>query len=237
MIGATEFQAGALDKRYHGVVIGVVTSIVDPDNLGRVMVKFPWYDDQTQTMWCRVAYPYAGPGYGFFAVPEKDSEVLVAFDHGDMRIPYILGGLHNGVDKPATYRKEDDVRDEKLLRTRGGHQLLLRDTKSKTLIELTTSGGHKLEMDDAGKKVTLTTAAGEQVVLESGKVTVTAKQVTLNASKVELGPSASQSLIFGEAFMTLFNAHVHTSSIPGTPTSPPVTPMTPAVLSTISKTA
>ena len=48
---------------------------------------------------------YAGNGYGAFFVPEVGDEVLVAFTHGDMRMPIILGGLYNGVDKPVTYRR------------------------------------------------------------------------------------------------------------------------------------
>jgi uncharacterized protein involved in type VI secretion and phage assembly len=260
VIGATEFQAGALDKRYFGVVVGVVTRNADPDHEGCVSVKFPWYDDQTQTEWCRVVYPYAGPGHGFLAVPEKDSEVLVAFEHGDMRRPYVLGGLFNGVDAPPTYRDEDDIRDEKLLRTRGGHRLLFRDTKNDTLVELTTAGGHELtlrdqgksggalvtartngghslEMDDAGKKVTLTTSAGQKVVLEeSGAITIKADKVKVEASQIELGSVASQKVVLGDAFMALFNAHVHTSSVPTTPTSPPVTPMLPMLLSQVTKT-
>ena len=31
---------------------------------GRVKVQFPWFDDQMETEWCRVAQLYAGNGYG-----------------------------------------------------------------------------------------------------------------------------------------------------------------------------
>jgi uncharacterized protein involved in type VI secretion and phage assembly len=261
VIGATEFQAGALDKRYYGVVVGIVTAIVDPAGRGRVKLKFPWYDDQIETEWCRVVYLNAGPNHGCFAVPELDTEVLVAFEHGDMRRPYVLGGLFNGVDAPPTSRKADDVRDEKLLQTRGGHRLLFRDTKNDTQIELTTSGGHRLtlrdqgksggamltartsgghslEMDDAGTKVTVNTASGQKIVLEgSGTITITAATVKLEAGQVELGPQAMQKVILGDSFMTFFNTHIHTSNLPSLPTSPPVVPMLPALLSQVTKTA
>ena len=78
--------------------------------------------------WCRVAQLYAGGGYGSFFPPEKGDEVLVAFVQGDMRIPIVLGGLYNGQDKPSTSR--DGGKDQKLIRTRGGHQLLFDDTGS-----------------------------------------------------------------------------------------------------------
>jgi uncharacterized protein involved in type VI secretion and phage assembly len=234
-MGAAEFQAGALDKRYTGVVVALVTANEDPQGRGRVKVKFPWYDDRTESEWCRVAYACAGPKQGLFAVPEKKSEVLVAFEHGDMRRPYVLGGLYNGKDSPPTSRKADGERDEKMFRTRGGHTLLFRDTNSDRRIEITTDGGHQVLLDDAGGTVTVTTSGGQKVVLDkTGTATVTATTVKLDASQVKLGSSAAQSIILGEAFMALFNAHVHTPGVPVT--SPPVTPMTPAMFSQVTKT-
>jgi uncharacterized protein involved in type VI secretion and phage assembly len=37
-----------------------------------------------------------------FVLPEVDDEVLVAFDHWDIRFPVVIGRLWNGVDKPPT---------------------------------------------------------------------------------------------------------------------------------------
>jgi uncharacterized protein involved in type VI secretion and phage assembly len=33
-------------------------------------------------------------------LPEVNDEVLVAFDRGDLRRPFVLGGLYNGTDRP-----------------------------------------------------------------------------------------------------------------------------------------
>ncbi len=245
------------DQRYYGVLEGIVVDNVDPEKLGRVKVRFPWFDDQTVTDWCRLAHLYAGPGYGSFYIPEIDDEVVVSFIHGDMRFPIVMGGLYNGKDKPATHRAED--KDEKLIRTKAGHQLLFSDTEDDRFTEirttgghlltlhdeeekvaLTTSGGHEALLDDGGGKITVKTSGGQTVELDanSDKITVKAATVTLDATNVKLGgDGAVEPLVLGNLFMILFNAHVHTSTLPGTPTSPPVTPMTPAQLSTISKTS
>ncbi len=38
---------------------------------------------------------------GFFFRPELDDEVIVGFEQGDVRYPYLIGGLWNGKDKPS----------------------------------------------------------------------------------------------------------------------------------------
>ena len=42
---------------------------------------------------------HAGNGYGTFFVSEVGDEVFIAFVHGDLRLPVIIGGLYNGKDK------------------------------------------------------------------------------------------------------------------------------------------
>ena len=80
----------------------------DPDSLGRVKVTFPWLDDSLESDWARIVYPGAGRSAVSCSPPEVDDEVLVCFEHGDFRRPYVLGGLFNGVDKP----KDADIVDE-----------------------------------------------------------------------------------------------------------------------------
>ena len=62
-----------------GMVIGVVTNNKDPDELGRVRVKFPWLSDDDESAWARIVAPMAGNGRGMFYLPEVDDEVLVGF--------------------------------------------------------------------------------------------------------------------------------------------------------------
>ena len=83
-----------------GVVIGVVTSLDDPDKLGRVKVKYPWLGDDAESHWARVARPSAGTDYGFLWFPDSHEEVLVAFEHGDLEFPIVIGSLWSGKNKP-----------------------------------------------------------------------------------------------------------------------------------------
>jgi uncharacterized protein involved in type VI secretion and phage assembly len=84
----------------NGVVIGVVTNVADPQGQIRVRVHFPWMDDAQETDWIRIATMMAGGGRGSMFMPEVQDEVLVGFEHGDTRFPYVVGFLWNGQDAP-----------------------------------------------------------------------------------------------------------------------------------------
>ncbi|MGH9722859.1 MAG: phage baseplate assembly protein V [Bryobacteraceae bacterium] len=235
-------KARSTDKRYYGVSEAVVVDINDPEKEGRVKVKFPWFDPTMISDWCRVAQLYAGGGYGSFWVPEVNDEVLVGFVQGDMRFPVILGGLYNGVDKPATSRSDganEPEINQKIFRTSGGHELLFDDTSGKEKIVLTSVGGHSATLDDTAGQVIVTTAAGQSVTLDdTGAVTIKGSaSVTIDAPQIKLGAAAAEALVKGATFLGLFNAHTHNCTAPGTPSGPPVPPLTPAVLSTVTKTA
>lgn len=83
-----------------GVVPAVVTNVTDPDELCRVKVRFPWLSDTYESDWARTVQAGAGRQRGAVVLPEVNDEVLVAFDQGDLRRPYVIGELHNGVDRP-----------------------------------------------------------------------------------------------------------------------------------------
>jgi uncharacterized protein involved in type VI secretion and phage assembly len=255
-------RARALDRRYYGVVEGIVVKNTgDPDGEGRVKVRFPWFDDAFVTEWCRVARPYAGNKYGVFFVPEEKDEVIVGFIHGDMHIPIVLGGVHNGKDKPSTKRETD--LDQKLIRTKAGHEILLDDTAKDRRVRIKTKDAHVVDLSDKDRSVTVKSKNGLSVVMDDAKKTITidagsGHSMTYDAAKSEItirgttvnvnattvnvtgtniklgGTAAQQAVVLGTAFMALFNAHTHT--IVGIPTTPPVTPMLPIMLSQVTKT-
>jgi uncharacterized protein involved in type VI secretion and phage assembly len=240
-------RARTADRRYYGVVEGIVVEAAsDPASEGRVKVKFPWFDDGTVSEWCRVAQPYAGNGYGATFTPEAGDEVILGFSHGDMRLPIVLGGLYNGKDKPPTSRTDSD--DKKLIRTKGGHELLFDDSSGGPKLVVTSAGGHKVTLDDDPGTVTVETSGGQSIELnEAGSATVKADRITLQGSSVTLDGSvslgssgASHPVLLGDELVKLFSTHVHNATAIGSPTTPPL-PTTiaqlPQALSTKTKTA
>ncbi|PPK67149.1 phage baseplate assembly protein V [Actinokineospora auranticolor] len=199
-------RAMSTDQRYYGVTVATVVAN-DGDDEARVKVAYPWFDrGATVSEWARVCQFYAGGGYGAVFVPEIDDEVLIAFYQGDMRIPIVIGGLYNGVDKPPTAHRGG--RDQKLIRTRAGHEVLL---------------------DDGAKKIVVTGAGGGQVTInDDGSITLKATKVTVDAGTVELAGSA-QKAVLGDLLKTAFDTHTHPT--PTGPSGPPVIPLPGAVLS------
>ena len=83
-----------------GVVCGVVSNIGDPDGLNRVQVVLPWLSPLFVTDWAPVALAGASPAAAALFLPEVGDEVLVGFEFGDPRRPYVLGGLLHMKSKP-----------------------------------------------------------------------------------------------------------------------------------------
>ena len=73
-------------------LVGIVTDNEDPEGWGRVKVKFPTLTEEHASNWARVVALGAGPNRGIYWLPEINDEVLVAFEHGDIHRPYVIGG-------------------------------------------------------------------------------------------------------------------------------------------------
>ena len=83
------------------VVVGVVTQTQDPDGLGRVRVQYPALGDDAEGWWARIVSPAAGPSRGLLMMPVAGDEVVLAFEQGDPRRPYVLGSVWNGQARPG----------------------------------------------------------------------------------------------------------------------------------------
>ena len=189
-------------SRIPGVVTGIVNSLDDPEGMGRVQLTFPWMaDSEPQSNWARIAVPMAGAERGIQFMPEVGDEVLVAFEQGELRVPYVVGFLWNGQDAPP--REE---RAQRAIQTVSGHVLEFDDSDGSEKISLLFKGDKpSVVMDE--KTVTIETATGHAVnldddigislsfqgsdptiTLESGKLTISAtgSTIELSASGVKI---------------------------------------------------
>jgi uncharacterized protein involved in type VI secretion and phage assembly len=158
-------------ERIGGVVIGVVTNNQDPDGLGRVKLEFPWLSDAYESNWARVAALMAGNDRGAYFLPEVDDEVLVAFEHGAIERPVVLGALWNGKDKPPADNK-DGENNVRLIKSRTGLTVKLDDTKGAEKITISDKAGKNLIELDAAKKTIAITSEKDLVLKAKGKISL-----------------------------------------------------------------
>ncbi|MCE5257916.1 MAG: VgrG-related protein [Chloroflexi bacterium] len=159
--------AASLPRQWSAMT-GIVTNNNDPDDLGRVKIKFPWLDADIESDWARVASPGAGNKRGLYCLPEVNDEVFVVFEQGDIGRPIVVGGIWNGIDKPPlavgdAQRNGDVV--QRVFVSRKGHKIIIREENSAS-ITIETAGGHQIVLDDDGGKILVKSKGGQELALD-----------------------------------------------------------------------
>ncbi|WP_327134192.1 phage baseplate assembly protein V [Streptomyces sp. NBC_01343] len=163
---------------YFGVYPAFVTDIVDEKRLGRVEVRFPWLGtdgDRDVRAWATLCSPYADDGQGLLVLPEVGSQVVVAFEAGNPRRPYVLGAAWNG--RTALPHEPQEANNLRALRSRADSRLEFDDTPGAAKVRITMASGHEVTLDDATQQVTIRHSGGCVV-----RLTPTAVEVQANVS-------------------------------------------------------
>ena len=190
LLADDERQRRAAADRIYVVVVGLVTNNQDPDGVGRVKVRFPWLSDQDESQWARIAAPMAGKDRGVYLLPEVDDEVLVAFEHGDIRRPYVVGALWNSKDTPPA-SNSDGKNNIRIIKSRSGHVVKLNDEDGKETIEIIDkSTKNSIVIDTAANSITITSDKDITLKAANGTITLDAQKVAVKSSadsKIEAG--------------------------------------------------
>jgi uncharacterized protein involved in type VI secretion and phage assembly len=157
--------------RIYGVVVGIVTNNKDDEGMGRVKVKFPWLSDDDESWWARVATIMAGSKRGSYFLPEVNDEVMIAFEHGDVRFPYVLGALWNGKDSPPT-TNSDGQNNIRVIKSRSGHIFRLDDSSGDEKIEvIDKTGNNSITIASSDNSITITANGKVKIVGQSIEIT------------------------------------------------------------------
>ncbi|HEF4762721.1 TPA: type VI secretion system tip protein VgrG [Pseudomonas putida] len=130
------------------------------DKDGRYKVNF-LFDRDTwklgqESLWLRLARPYAGDTYGLHLPLICGTEVAIAFEQGDPDRPYIAHALHDSEHPDhVTLRRRDYTRN--VLRTPANNKLRMEDERGQEHVKLSTDYGGKSQLNlgylvDAQKK-------------------------------------------------------------------------------------
>ena len=112
------------------------------DTQGRYRVKFNYdlkaWKAGSESLWVRLAKPYAGDTYGFHFPLIDGTEVAIAFVDGNPDRPYIAHALHDSAhpDHVTTINKHRNV-----IRTPTNNKLRMDDKRGKEHIKLATEYG------------------------------------------------------------------------------------------------
>lgn len=170
--------------------LGEVVSVRDPQNLARVQVRLFSFDgpaNQDGPVWARVAVPFAGADRGAFLLPDVGDEVLVAFLHGDSRLPVVIGGLWNGGAKPPEQLGGERTDRWTLVGKAGTRIAIVEQTAATATIRLETPAGVSATLTDASGGSVEIKAAGNTITIDSSGVAIqAAAKVSVQGSQVEV---------------------------------------------------
>ena len=171
---------------FYGVVLAEVQEnhelVAQPPEvpLGRVQVSYPDLSDDFTSGWAPCVRPMAGNGMGFYALPQKGEQVLVAFEHGDLSKPYVLGSLWNAGESPPE-KNEDGTNSRRVIKSRAGHTIVFDDTGDI---------GQLVIKDGKGSSITLNAKDGSITISARGKLRLEAAggahALTIDETQVDI---------------------------------------------------
>lgn len=202
-----------LGGRCYGVYPAIVSDLADPEGQGRVKIRLPWAKDAgggAYEAWARIATLMAGAGRGSYFIPDPEDEVLVAFEDGDPRRPYVLGGLWNGSDAPPQAMDGAGKNYKKLLKTRSGVTITLDDTDGRETLILEAPHGPTVTLKNGPASVEIKDSNGNTVKMEASGVTITAaSKLKIEAPKIDV----STGMLSVDAGMSKFSGVVKADTV------------------------
>jgi uncharacterized protein involved in type VI secretion and phage assembly len=182
---------------YRGVVVALVTNNRSPDG-AMVKVKYPWLPDGPESGWARLATPMTGNGRGFYWLPEVNDEVLVAFEHGDINRPYVIGGVWNGQDQPPASASDvvgpDGKVNKRIVKSRLGHVITIDDSDDSPSISIVDkTGSNQLTLDSNSNSLKVS-VRGDIVFHADNKITFSGGEIALSSNRTGVSLEAQTEL-------------------------------------------
>lgn len=201
----------ARETRFLKTYTGKVLSVDDELARGRVKLSIPelgWLTED-QSPWTEPEYPLRG-----CIVPDVGDWVTVFFLAGNPARPVYRSRTGEIKDSwPASY-----TGPEMRILYDDGTTVIMYNTKEK---KLSITGPETISIDGNA-----TTLSGKTLTIdESDKITVDGSAIELNGNSKLFVTHAELNTAL-QLFITALNLHTHTSAASGSPTSPPVAPMT-----------
>lgn len=172
--------------------LATVVANKDPENKGRVQVKFQWQVENMKSSWIPVLTPDGGKSdqvntnRGFVFIPEEGDQVMIGFRYNTPNRPFVMGSFFNG----KTGAGGSGNNKIKSITTRSGSTITFDDDEGKGRITVSDPSGSTVTLNgdetisvSAPKSITL---SSEEIKIEASKsVTIDGKdEVTVNSKKI-----------------------------------------------------
>jgi uncharacterized protein involved in type VI secretion and phage assembly len=196
-----------VQTKYYGKYRGFVADNQDPDQLGRLQLRIPSVLGGEISDWALPCVPFGGTaGLGWFVIPEKDAQLWVEFEEGELRRPIWTGTFWQAKgDTPGDAQKTPPT--TRLVQTAAGHILQFDDESGKEHLRLHHAGGAELLIDENGT-ITLTDQAGNVIALDASAKQISLADthnnaITMSASGIKLEDGNQNSVELASAGVTI----------------------------------
>jgi uncharacterized protein involved in type VI secretion and phage assembly len=169
----------------------VVTDLEDPEGAERIKVRMPMVSASDDGAWMRLGSLDAGNNRGWVFRPEVDDEVIVGFINNDPRFGVVLGKLHSAKNAAPIAAKNDN--HEKGYVSRSEMKLHFDDDKK--IMTLSTPAGNSLLLDEENKCIKIQDQHGNKIEMnEEGIAIESIKEIKIKATtelNAEAGSNAN----------------------------------------------
>ncbi len=181
-----------------GLVLGKVSNLKDPEKAGRVKVAFPALGEDVESDWARVVSVGAGDGHGFDNRPEINEEVVVGFERGDPRFPFVFGGVWSKKFPPPVADSVDGEKGvvaKRVITSPAGHAVTISDGVNTSkgdadrYVSIVLSDATELHVGEDGVRITtkdlpITFTSGKaSITMKDDKVQIEAEEVSVKTKK------------------------------------------------------
>lgn len=135
--------------KYYGHYKGFVFNNEDPEFRARLQIEVPQiYGEDVPDIWALSKGMFTGRGTGLYAIPAKGDPIWITFENGDPKFPIWEYGWVSEGDTPSSAKVD----------------------KNTNFVFQT--GKNRLEFDEKGNKVTISTKGGFKILIDDDGVHV-----------------------------------------------------------------
>ena len=162
-------------------------------------MRFFWDTSGENTIWLRVAEPYAGKGYGAQFIPRVGHEVLVSFLHGDPDAPIITGQIYNTKNKPPFIEKNTTRSGMRSKLAGEANEWEFDDKQGKELIAIRAARDFNVDVRndavfDIANDDTILVGANRKLTVQRDFVTKVAETIKTSAKRRETAIDQDETL-------------------------------------------